>query len=140
MVSFKAKKDLTARHDFLIELNSFLLLYIHTGYTVKADTLIFLNNYDLNMSTALWEMPEKFEPKRFLSNGKLIKPDHFIPFGVGRRSCMGYKLVQFLSFSIVANLLKEFDIRTINGDNIKVPLGSLALTENPYRFIFTQRN
>lgn len=118
--------------------SSFALLSI--GYSVKAGTLIFLNNYDLNMSPALWDEPEKFEPKRFLSNGKLLKPDHFIPFGMGRRSCMGYKLVQMLSFAIVGNLCKEFDISPLEGQEVIVPVGSLAMTENPYQFAFDLRN
>lgn len=92
------------------------------------------------MSETLWEKPEAFEPMRFVSNGRLLKPDHFIPFGVGRRSCMGYKLVQFLAFAIVSNLLKEFDISTANEEEIKVTLGSLALPENPYQLVFTPRH
>jgi cytochrome P450 family 307 subfamily A len=92
------------------------------------------------MSPSLWHEPEKFEPKRFISNGRLLKPDHFIPFGIGRRSCMGYKMVQFLSFSIVGNLLKEFNIVSQSPEQVKVPLGSLAVEENPYQFAFTLRN
>lgn len=111
-----------------------------TGYSVKAGTLLFLNNYDLNMSPSLWDEPEKFEPKRFISNGKLLKPNYFIPFGMGTRGCMGYKIVQFLSFAIVGNLLKEFDISPLNNeDEIKVPLGSLANSENPYQLAFSLR-
>lgn len=92
------------------------------------------------MSPALWDEPEKFEPKRFLSDGRLLKPDHFIPFGMGRRSCMGYKLVQMLSFAIVGNLCKEFDISPLEGQEVIVPVGSLAMTENPYQFAFNLRN
>lgn len=92
------------------------------------------------MSTSLWSEPQKFEPQRFISNGRLLKPDHFIPFGLGRRGCMGYKIVQFLSFSIVGNLLNEFNISSLNNEEIKVPLGSLAMDENPYQFAFTLRN
>lgn len=116
------------------------LSLLATGYSVENGTLIFLNNYDLNMSPALWDEPEKFEPKRFISNERLLKPDHFIPFGMGRRSCMGYKMVQFLSFAIVGNLLKEFDISTLNNEPVKVPVGSLAMSENPYEFAFSFRN
>lgn len=107
---------------------------------MKAGTLIFLNNYDLNMSPALWDEPEEFNPSRFVSNGRILKPDHFIPFGMGRRSCMGYKMVQFLSIAIVGNLLKEFDISSVNDEEIKVPLGSLALSENPFQFAFRPRS
>lgn len=92
------------------------------------------------MSPKLWTEPEKFMPERFLSSGRLIKPDHFLPFGAGKRSCMGYKMVQFLAFAILGNLLKEFDITTINNEPIKVQVGSLALQEDPYHFIFSTRN
>lgn len=110
------------------------------GYSVKAGTIIFLNNYGLNMSTDLWDAPEKFEPKRFISNGRILKPDHFYPFGMGRRSCIGYKMVQFLSIAIVGNLLKEFDISSLNGEEVKVPCGSLAMAEDPFHFAFSLRH
>lgn len=113
---------------------------MQAGFSVKAGTLIFLNNYDLNMSPSLWDEPEKFNPSRFISSGRLSKPDHFIPFGMGRRGCMGYKMVQLLAFSIVGNLCKEFDISTVNGADLKVPVGSLALSENPYQLVFTPRH
>ncbi|RZC36406.1 p450 domain containing protein [Asbolus verrucosus] len=66
------------------------------GYQIEKGTVIFLNNYDLSMSLDLWDEPEKFKPERFIRENRLIKPDHFLPFGGGRRSCMGYKMVQLL--------------------------------------------
>lgn len=108
------------------------------SYFVKKDTLIFMNNYDLSMSDKLWEQPEEFKPERFIQNGRLSKPDFFIPFGAGRRSCMGYKMVYFLSFSILSNIMKDFDISS--NDNIKVAAGSLALPENPYQMQFVPRS
>lgn len=107
---------------------------------MKAGTLLFLNNYDLNTSPALWDEPGKFEPKRFISNGKLLKPEHFIPFGMGRRSCMGYKLVQLVTFALVGNIMKEFDISSVGDEEIKVPVGSLAMSEDPYQFTFSPRH
>lgn len=89
------------------------------------------------MSPKLWDEPEKFEPKRFISNGRLLKPEHFIPFGMGRRSCMGYQMVQFIAFTVVGNLLKDFDISCAT--DVKVQAGSLALPEDPYQLVFTPR-
>lgn len=106
-------------------------------YSVKKDTLIFMNNYDLSMSDKLWENPKEFIPERFIQNGRLSKPDFFIPFGAGRRSCMGYKMVYFLSFSILGNIFNNFNLDSDN--DIKVPVGSLALPENPYQFKFVPR-
>lgn len=109
------------------------------GYYVEKDTLIFLNNYDLSMSEALWENPKAFQPERFLRDGRVVKPDFFLPFGAGRRSCMGYKMVQFLSFSILTNIVQHFRFKPKTNTKIVVEAGSLAISEKSYEFEFSLR-
>ncbi|XP_046617946.1 cytochrome P450 307a1-like [Neodiprion virginianus] len=109
------------------------------GYRVEKGSLIFLNNYDLNMSPELWSEPTEFKPERFVVSGRICKPEHFLPFGGGRRSCMGYKMVQYLSFSILATVLKNFTILPVGGEVYKVPIGNLALPENSFSFRFQRR-
>merc|ERR1712008_254356 len=76
------------------------------GHFVPKDTVIFVNNHILNMSEELWEEPESFKPDRFLDpEGNFSKPAHFQPFSMGKRSCMGYKMVHNVAFSLVANLM-----------------------------------
>ncbi|XP_046387456.1 cytochrome P450 307a1-like [Ischnura elegans] len=113
------------------------------GYRVEKDTLIFLNNYDLNMSSELWDEPEAFKPERFLvkdagSEGqlRLKKPEHFLPFGAGRRSCMGYKLVQYVSFIVLGTVLEQYNLVPVPGEDYSVKIGNLALPEDTYKFIF----
>lgn len=107
------------------------------NFLVKKDTLIFMNNYDLSMSTSLWKDPEEFQPERFIQNGRLSKPDFFIPFGIGRRSCLGYKMVNFIAFSILANIVKDFDI--IPTCKVTMKAGSLALPDDPFQFQLVSR-
>lgn len=110
------------------------------GYLIEKDSLIFLNNYALSMSPELWDEPAAFKPERFIQNGHIVKPDHFLPFGAGRRSCMGYKMVQFLSFSVIANFMQHFTMRPPTGVKHTVAIGSLAVPEKSYEMIFTERN
>ncbi|XP_058455000.1 cytochrome P450 307a1-like [Malaya genurostris] len=110
------------------------------GYDVPKDTLIFLNNYDLSMSDELWESPEQFIPERFLQNGRVVKPDFFIPFGAGRRSCMGYKMTQLISFSMIANILRQYTIAPLAGHSYNVPAGSLAMPEKSYEIQISPRH
>lgn len=91
------------------------------------------------MSEELWTSPEEFMPERFVQNGKLLKPEHFLPFGGGRRSCMGYKMVQYISFSTIGTLLKNFNILPVEKENYKVPIGNLALPEKSFNFHFERR-
>lgn len=109
------------------------------GYLIEKDSLIFLNNYNLSMSDELWDEPAAFKPERFIQNGHIVKPDYFLPFGAGRRSCMGYKMVQFLSFSVIANCMQHFDMQPPTGVTHKVAVGSLAVPEKSYEMVFNER-
>lgn len=109
------------------------------GYRIEKDTILFLNNYDLSMSEKLWVQPEKFMPERFIKDGKIVKPEHFLPFGGGKRSCMGYKMVQLISLGVIAGLLQHFTICPVEGVEYDVPIGSLALPKNTFHFNFVRR-
>ena len=91
------------------------------------------------MSDELWNESNKFIPERFIKNGKIFKPEYFLPFGIGRRMCVGYKMVQQLSFSIIANILKDFKIIPIERESYDVPVGNLALPEKTFTFSFMKR-
>lgn len=105
-----------------------------SGFFVPKDTLLFLNNYELSMSESLWETPNSFNPERFLQNGRIVKPDHFLPFGAGRRSCLGYKMVQFVSFAILTSTIQHYELSPKSGTIITVEPGSLAVLEKSYEF------
>lgn len=109
------------------------------NYLIEKDSLIFLNNYDLSMSPELWDEPKKFKPERFIQNGHVVKPDYFLPFGAGRRSCMGYKMVQFISFLVIVSFMQHFDIRPPTGVAHKVAVGNLAVPEKSYKMVFSER-
>lgn len=109
------------------------------GFHIAKDSLIFLNNYDLSMNEKLWDEPNEFKPERFIQNGHVVKPDHFLPFGAGRRACMGYKMVHLLSFSIITNCMQSFNMSPKPGTVHKIQVGSLAVPEKSYEMVFTER-
>ena len=54
--------------------------------------------------------PDTFKPERFLeANGKYLsqRPMGFVPFGMGRRVCLGEKLALADMFLIIVNLLQQ---------------------------------
>lgn len=96
--------------------------------------MVLFNIYHLNLSTDLYINPFKFDPTRFITKqGNLVKPDYFFPFSHGRRSCLGYKMVNLILSSTVANLLLQYRLVPLTRDNkqnIKQslqPKGTLAL-------------
>lgn len=50
-------------------------------------------------------------PSRFISSsGTVSKPDYFIPFGTGKRTCLGDGIVKATLFLGISTLLQNFDI------------------------------
>lgn len=127
---------MSANLNYLINILFFPLV---SGYKIEKGSLLFLNNYDLSMSDELWDQSEKFMPERFLKDGKLVKPEHFLPFGGGRRSCLGYRMVQLIAFGILGGFLQNFIIAPVETEKYKVPIGSLALKKDTFKFKFVRR-
>lgn len=102
-----------------------------------------INNFDLNTNPEKWTNPEKFEPSRFIHckpGGKpyISKPDYFLPFGTGKRSCIGQKLVNGFGFVLLAGIIQKYDVKA--ADKITIPESRLALRPDTYPLIFVPLN
>ncbi|XP_078604936.1 cytochrome P450 18a1-like [Branchiostoma floridae x Branchiostoma japonicum] len=85
------------------------------------------------MDPEFWPDPEKFDPRRFLdSDGKVVsRPESFIPFGAGRRVCIGEQLSKMELFLLFSSLLKHFTFKLPEGAAAPSTDGSLGLTLVP---------
>lgn len=80
------------------------------GHAIKKGVTVLLSLEACSMDKEIWGDPEVFRPERFLdANGNFVpRPNqYFVPFGAGRRTCLGEKLASANSFLIVAGLLHQ---------------------------------
>ncbi|XP_065200767.1 cytochrome P450 18a1-like [Planococcus citri] len=102
------------------------------GYLIPKNTEIVPLIYAVNNDPELWESPEKFLPSRFLnSEGRVTKPDHFIPFGIGRRTCLGEFLARMEIFLFFSCILHTFNIQLPEGHTLPSLEGYFGITLNP---------
>ena len=58
--------------------------------------------------------PHSFKPDRFLDkHGAFKNDDHVIPFGVGKRLCLGQSLAEKEFFLFLIGLFQKFDINPV---------------------------
>lgn len=70
----------------------------------------------INFDENLYPNPETFQPSRFLSSeGTLCNIEHLIPFGIGKRSCLGEALARTELFIILTTLLQNFEFSAAHG-------------------------
>lgn len=84
------EKNLSLALFFLNDQPNLMFFFLYRdvqfkGYTIPKNTEIVPLLYAINNDPELWESPEKFQPSRFInSEGRVVKPDFFIPFGIGK--------------------------------------------------------
>lgn len=112
-----------------------------SNYSVKKGTVIFINNYELNLGEEYWKEPKAFKPERFVNDhGQIIKPSHFIPFSTGKRTCIGQRLVQGFTFIILASLLQKYNITSTNLSGVRTKPGCMAVPPDCFTLCFTPRS
>nr|KAG5694867.1 hypothetical protein BaRGS_028795 [Batillaria attramentaria] len=79
------------------------------GFFIPQGTLVFPNFESVLHDPAAWGDPENFRPERFIGpDGKLVKPDEFVPFALGRRECLGKRLAEMELFLYITSLIQRF--------------------------------
>ena len=92
----------------------------------------------------IWKEPRTFNPERFLDdNMNIINTDNFIPFGTGRRRCLGDQLAKECIYKFFVGVLSKFSLR--KSDNKEdMPsldlLPGILLSPKPYKIIFKKKS
>lgn len=110
------------------------------GYFIPKDTTAVLSLYSLFQDKEHWGDPETFRPERFLdADGRFVRDDWMIPFGMGKRTCVGEGLARSATFLCFTTLLQQFTISVPEGDPppSTVPLPGITITPAPFRIKIT---
>jgi len=74
------------------------------------------NIYSIHMDKDFWGDPWVFRPERFIdANNKIIlqKANRVIPFGAGKRVCLGEQMARTTMFTYFASLLQTYNFENI---------------------------
>ncbi|XP_040399726.1 25-hydroxyvitamin D-1 alpha hydroxylase, mitochondrial [Cygnus olor] len=80
-------------------------------YLVPRKTLITLCHYAASRDGRFFPAPDAFRPERWLRRGPARHPFASLPFGVGKRSCVGRRLAELEIHLALAQILLRFEVR-----------------------------
>ncbi|XP_023942228.2 cytochrome P450 307a1-like [Bicyclus anynana] len=64
---------------------------------------------------------------------------HFLPFSIGKRTCIGQTLVTTMSFVMFANIIQEYDIGAVNLEDLRQKPACVALPKDTYNLYLLPR-
>uniref|UniRef100_A0A1B0D466 Uncharacterized protein n=1 Tax=Phlebotomus papatasi TaxID=29031 RepID=A0A1B0D466_PHLPP len=120
-------------------------------YGITKGTVVFINNYKLNTSEKYWENPKQFDPTRFLDETPEMSESgtryrlkknlpHFLPFSIGKRTCIGQNLVRGFGFVMLASIMQNYNISCTDPSSIKMYPACVALPPEAFPLTLTPRN
>ncbi|XP_078690956.1 cytochrome P450 2U1-like [Branchiostoma floridae x Branchiostoma belcheri] len=105
------------------------------GYDIPAGSYIIPSLWSAMMDPEVTPEPEKFRPERFLDEeGKVVKPEWFLPFSAGRRRCLGEQLAKMELFLFYTSLLQQFTFKLPDGAPTPPMDGALGFVLCPEQY------
>ncbi|KAG9455270.1 hypothetical protein H6P81_008174 [Aristolochia fimbriata] len=116
------------------------------GYDIPRNAMINFGVLQMGLDEKMWEDPLEFKPERFLQQKEELDftgsdEIKIMPFGVGRRICPGLALGMLHLQFTVANLVREFEWKTKEGEEVDLTgKGEFTtLMKNPLRAVVVPR-
>ncbi|XP_014476510.1 PREDICTED: methyl farnesoate epoxidase-like isoform X2 [Dinoponera quadriceps] len=88
---------------------------ILNGYNIPKDTIVLFDFHSVHYDEMHWDKPNEFLPQRFLDEeGKFRQNNASIPFGLGKRRCLGETLARSSVFLFFTYVIHYFDLKISN--------------------------
>jgi beta-ring hydroxylase len=105
------------------------------GYKVEKGSDLFISVWNLHRNPAYWPEPDKFDPERFPVDGpipnEVTEDFKYLPFGGGKRKCIGDQFALFESVASLAVLMRRFDFsRPEDAPEVGMTTGATIHTTN----------
>lgn len=108
------------------------------GYDIPKGTEILVNIYGMNRNFSVWDLPNQFKPERFLDKKPEELRNIFMPFGSGRRVCLGTNFAMQEMLMYLAICYKNYRFKT--PDKVLEAMPKLSVTFAPHKMIVQQQS
>ncbi|XP_022089763.1 steroid 17-alpha-hydroxylase/17,20 lyase-like [Acanthaster planci] len=126
----------TLRHSSFSSLNGPHVTTCDTklgDYDIPQGTTVLCNLWWVHHDPENWKDPNNFRPEHFLDEGgRVFIPEHFLPFSIGPRFCLGKQLATMGLFLYLGGILKHFSLQCPPGEK---PPSLKAESSDPIRTI-----
>ena len=113
------------------------------GYLLPKGTQVIFSSYAVHMDPEYFDQPHEFKPERFIKDGRFVRDERVMSFGIGKRSCPGEPIANMEIFLYVCSILQRFEVEMPKGkryrtDGVTDFLGRIP-SDSPINLLFKRR-
>ncbi|MBN3319550.1 CP24A protein, partial [Atractosteus spatula] len=106
-------------------------------YVLPKGTILMINSHAMGSNEEYFDDGKQFKPERWLQQNHTINPFTHVPFGIGKRMCIGRRLAELQLQLALCWIIREFEIVPTDSDPVEaIHSGTLVPNrELPVAFI-----
>ncbi|KAF6217028.1 hypothetical protein GE061_001381 [Apolygus lucorum] len=109
------------------------------GYSIPKGTQIVFQHYAISNSNDYFEDAESFKPERWLAKNNNYHPFASLPFGFGKRMCLGRRFADLELQTLIAKVILSYKVE-YNGSKLDYKVTPMFMPSGPLKFTFTDRS
>lgn len=83
------------------------------GYPIPRGTRVLYSIFLTQRHPDYFDRPHVFDPERVLNRPDRFQPYYFVPFGGGRRTCIGRYFAEVMMRIVTARIIQHYDLRSM---------------------------
>ncbi|VVC39834.1 Hypothetical protein CINCED_3A013845 [Cinara cedri] len=107
---------------------------IISGYKIPIGVQVVFQHYAISNSSKYFSQPERFLPERWLKgSGYKHHPFASLPFGYGKRMCLGRRFADLELQTVVAKIFQNFEVQ-YEYDDLEYTVHPIYMPNGPLKF------
>ncbi|MEX0344438.1 MAG: cytochrome P450 [Rhizobiaceae bacterium] len=110
------------------------------SHKIGKGEFVVANIWAMHRNRRIWDQADAFIPDRFMPGGEAAENSGwYMPFGTGRRTCIGRQYAEIEAVIILAILLRRYDFAPADEEQAKPVWRGTLRCESPMHFVVRER-
>ncbi|XP_067442146.1 1,25-dihydroxyvitamin D(3) 24-hydroxylase, mitochondrial [Thunnus thynnus] len=108
-------------------------------YAIPKGTVLMINTHALGSNEEYFDDGKQFKPERWLRENSTINPFAHVPFGIGKRMCIGRRLAELQLQLAMCWLVRDYEIVATDNEPLDVIHSGLLVPNRELPVAFIKR-
>ncbi|XP_077459845.1 1,25-dihydroxyvitamin D(3) 24-hydroxylase, mitochondrial [Stigmatopora argus] len=108
-------------------------------YAIPKGTVLMINSHAISINEEYFDDSKSFRPERWLRENNTVNPFSHVPFGIGKRMCIGRRLAELQIQLALCWLLRDYEIVATDQEPLEVIHSGLLIPNRELPVAFIRR-